>query len=192
MRIATLWYHCRNCDAEVADPILTRKGEPCPACGTFKGWLYRECEPVDSEQNRDRMNDHFLLGQGWRQIFGHSQPGHTGGDTLNRLLKTYFEKRFGVDCAPPPTLTSESIGSNLEGWATDAIAALWIGHDRERPGASVASQFAVYLPIVVLRLGDHHYLIDGKNRVNKRRREAIPEPHPVYLWEVASSDNSDQ
>ena len=192
MRIATLWYHCGNCDAEVGDPISTRKGEPCPTCRTIKGWLYRECEPVDFERNRDRMNDQFLLGQGWRQIFGHALHGHTGGDTLNRLLKKHFENRFGVDCTPPPTLTSANIGSSLEQWTTDDIAALVIGHDRERPGATIASQFAIYLPIVVLRLGDDHWLIDGNNRVNKRRRDAIPEPHPVYLWEVASSDSSKQ
>lgn len=192
MRIATIWYHCGNCDAEVGDPISTRKGKPCPTCGTTKGWLYRECEPVDYERNRDRMNDQFLLGQGWRQVFGHALSGHTGGDTLNRLLKKHFERRFGVDCTPPPTLTPESIGSNLEGWGTDAIAALWIGHDRERPGFSVASKFAIYLPIVVLRLDDDHWLIDGNNRVNKCLREANPEPHPVYLWEVASSDSSEQ
>ncbi len=114
------------------------------------------------------------------------------GGTSNPRLSLLFERRFGVDCTPPPTLTPESIGSNPEGWGTDAIAALWTGHDRERPGAIVASQFAIYLPIVVLRLGDDHWLIDGNNRVNKCLREAIPEPHPVYLWEVASSYSSEQ
>lgn len=192
MLIATLWFHCGNCDAEVGNPISTRKGEPCPTCGIFKGWRYRECEPVDSERNRDRMDDQFLLGQGWRQIFGHAQSGHTGGDTLNRLLKKHSARRFGENSPSPPTLEPESIGSKLEEWDTADIAALWRGHERERPGAIIAAQFAIYLPIVVLRLGDDHWLMDGNNRVNKRMQQAVPGPHPVYLWEAASSDSSEQ
>ena len=118
--------------------------------------------------------------------------GRNGRSWLNRLLKKHSTRRFGEGSLPPPALEPENIGSNLEEWNTADIAALWRGHDRERPGAVIAAQFAIYLPIVVLRLGDDHWLMDGNNRVNKRLREANLEPHPVYLWEVASTDKSKQ
>ena len=48
MKIATLWYHCGNCGAEVGDPISIRKGEPCPACNfsTFDWFAGEEFTPL--------------------------------------------------------------------------------------------------------------------------------------------------
>lgn len=112
--------------------------------------------------------------------FHRRKPQHTWIDTLNRLWR---KNRFvmtmdGLLRLPeePPVLTEDMLSVSADRWALDRLAPLVHvdSHDRARPKRDD-------LPILVLEWQGRPYLIDGINRINRRRRARDPGPHAVIV-----------
>ena len=131
----------------------------------------------------EMLNPDDALRQVWFQLAAHTHRGHSTVDTLNRLLVKHFMNRFADEERAGPALCEDDLGARLEWWSTQALGALWRGHQRTMPGGTTPDPIFLNLPVIVLRLDALDCLIDGNNRVNKRIADGVAEPHPVYLLE---------
>ena len=126
-------------------------------------------------------NDTETWAQVTRQLdFHQKRPTHTWVDTLNRLWR---KNRFVMTMdgmlrlpEPPPTLTPEMLTVAAAKWPLERLTPLVHpdAHDRARPKRDD-------LPILVLEWAGTYYLIDGINRINRRRRDREPGPHDVIV-----------
>jgi len=121
----------------------------------------------------------------WEQVtsqldFHRRRPSHTWIDTLNRLWR---KNRFvmtmdGMLRLPetPPVLTSDMLTVSSEKWPLDRLTPLVHpdAHDRSRPKRDD-------LPILILEWADRYFLIDGINRINRRKRDRQPGLHDVIV-----------
>lgn len=112
--------------------------------------------------------------------FHRRKPHHTWLDTLNRLWR---KNRFvmtmdGMLRLPeePPVLTEDMLSVSTDRWPLEKLAPLVHpdAHDRSRPKRDD-------LPVLVLEWDGRHFLIDGINRINRRRRDRESGPHEVIV-----------
>jgi len=78
---------------------------------------------------------------------------------------------------PPPVLTREMLTVSGERWPLERLAPLVHvdAHDRARPKRDDR-------PILLLEWQGRHFLIDGINRINRRRRDGRAGPHDVIVF----------
>ncbi len=114
------------------------------------------------------------------QLGFHARTGHDWVDTLNRLWRKnrFVMSMDGVLKLPqePPVLTREMLRVTREHWPLERLAPLVHvdAHDRARPKRDER-------PILLLEWQGRHFLIDGINRINRRRRERLAGPHEVIV-----------
>jgi len=114
------------------------------------------------------------------QLDFHARPGHDWLDTLNRLWrKNHFVMSMdGVLKLPkaPPVLTREMLTVTREQWPLERLVPLVHvdAHDRARPKRDDR-------PVLLLEWQGRHFLIDGINRINRRRRDGRAGPHDVIV-----------
>lgn len=114
------------------------------------------------------------------QLSFHARPGHDWVDTLNRLWRKnrFVMSMDGMLKLPqaPPVLTREMLSIRREQWPLEQLVPLVHvdAHDRARPKRDDR-------PILLLEWQGRHFLIDGINRVNRRRRERLAGPHEVIV-----------
>ncbi len=112
--------------------------------------------------------------------FHRRRLSHSWIDTLNRLWRKnrYVMTMDGMLRLPsePPVLTKDMLTVVEQKWPLEKLAPLVHAdaHDRSRPKRDD-------LPILILEWAGQHYLIDGINRINRRKRERLPGPHDVIL-----------
>jgi hypothetical protein len=112
--------------------------------------------------------------------FHRRKPAHDWIDTLNRLWRKnrFVMSEDGVLKLPdkPPILTKAMLSVSAEHWPLERLAPLVHpdAHGRARPKRDD-------LPILVLEWRGRHFLIDGINRVNRRKRAADAGPHDVIV-----------
>jgi hypothetical protein len=116
-----------------------------------------------------------------RQLdFHQRKPAHEWIDTLNRLWRKnrFVMSEDGVLKLPekPPVLTAAMLSVADERWPLERLAPLVHrdAHGRSRPKRDD-------LPILVLEWRGRHFLIDGINRVNRRKRDRDAGPHHVIV-----------
>ena len=107
-------------------------------------------------------------------------PAHSWLDTLNRLWR---KNRFviGIDGLlklpeSPPLLTEVMLSLSTERWPLERLAPLVHpdAHARARPKQDG-------LPVLILEWEGRHFLIDGINRINRRKRAGDAGPHEVIV-----------
>ena len=114
------------------------------------------------------------------QLGYHARPGHDWVDTLNRLWRKnrFVMSMDGVLKLPeaPPVLTRDMLTVRREHWPLERLVPLVHvdAHDRARPKRDDR-------PILLLEWQGRHFLIDGINRINRRRRERFAGPHEVIV-----------
>lgn len=112
--------------------------------------------------------------------FHRRRPTHTWIDTLNRLWRKnrYVMTMDGMLRLPepPPVLTEDMLTVSAEQWPLERLAPLVHpdAHDRYRP-------IQDGLPILILEWSGQFFLIDGINRINRRKRDRQPGPHEVIV-----------
>ena len=133
----------------------------------FGGEIVMKLDPITiSPPQKIGPTDAFR--QTWIQLVGHTKPGHSTVDTLNRLLVKHFHNRFSGEQRLPPVLQERDITVRFEWLPTQEAAALWRGHRRDTPGGPNMDPMIVHLPVVIARIGPLDYLIDGNTRINQR------------------------
>jgi len=114
------------------------------------------------------------------QLGFHARPGNDWLDTLNRLWR---KNRFVMSMdgvlklsQAPPVLTREMLTVSREHWPLERLVPLVHidAHDRARPKRDDR-------PILLLEWQGRHFLIDGINRINRRKRDRLAGPHEVII-----------
>jgi hypothetical protein len=114
------------------------------------------------------------------QLGFHARPGHDWVDTLNRLWRKnrFVMSMDGVLKLPqaPPVLTRDMLTVGREQWPLERLVPLVHvdAHDRARPKRDDR-------PILLLEWEGRHFLIDGINRINRRKRDGHAGPHEVIV-----------
>jgi hypothetical protein len=114
------------------------------------------------------------------QLGFHARPGHDWLDTLNRLWRKnrFVMSMDGVLKLPqePPVLTRGMLSVSREHWPLERLVPLVHidAHDRARPKQDDR-------PILLLEWQGRHFLIDGINRINRRKRDGLAGPHEVIV-----------
>ncbi len=114
------------------------------------------------------------------QLEFHARPGHDWLATLNRLWRKnrFVMSMDGLLKLPqaPPVLTREMLSVSREQWPLERLVPLVHvdAHDRARPKRDDR-------PILLLEWQGRHFLIDGINRINRRKREMRAGPHDVIV-----------
>jgi hypothetical protein len=114
------------------------------------------------------------------QLDFHARPGHDWIDTLNRLWRKnrFVMSMDGVLKLPqaPPVLTREMLTVSHEQWPLERLVPLVHvdAHDRARPKRDDR-------PVLLLEWQGRHFLIDGINRINRRKRDGLAGPHDVIV-----------
>ena len=165
---------CQHCKIPFNEPSLWRRGGACGHCGK----LQDEAEVNLGCVLANSLSPDDALRQVWCQLAGHTWSGHSTVNTLNRLIAEDFEKRC---IQTPPTFTKEAVEAMLVWWPTYEVSSLAPGHERETSKALDNKPALIDLPVVVLRLDALDCVIDGSTRINRRLKDSVPEPHPVYL-----------
>ena len=129
-----------------------RRDAHCAACGNSTDWVPSARHVPITPNTATSIAPEGVLPQIWNQLAGHAQRGHTTFDTLCRLLAKHFNTRFPDEPRDPPQLDRGGLAACLEWWPSDAIEALWRGHERNKPGGADAGRLLINLPIIVLRL----------------------------------------
>jgi hypothetical protein len=114
------------------------------------------------------------------QLGFHARPGHDWIDTLNRLWRKnrFVMSMDGVLKLPqaPPMLTREMLTVTREHWPLERLVPLVHkdAHDRARPKRDDR-------PILLLEWNGRYFLVDGINRINRRKRDGLAGPHDVIV-----------
>ena len=115
------------------------------------------------------------------QLGFHARPGHDWLDTLNRLWRKnrFVMSMDGVLKLPqaPPVLTRDMLTVSRDYWPLERLVPLVHidAHDRARPKRDDR-------PILILEWQGRNFLIDGINRINRRKRDGDAGPHEVIIY----------
>ena len=121
----------------------------------------------------------------WAQVtsqldFHRRRPTDAWIDTLNRLWR---KNRFVMTmdgvlrlAEAPPVLTRDMLAVSAARWPLERLTPLVHpdAHDRSRPKRDE-------LPILILEWAGAYFLIDGINRINRRKRDRDTGPHDVIV-----------
>ena len=124
--------------------------------------------------------DPALWDEAKSQLDFHARPGHDWLDTLNRLWRKnrFVMSMDGVLKLPqaPPVLTRDMLSVTRESWPLERLVPLVHvdAHDRARPKRDDR-------PVLLLEWQGRHFLIDGINRINRRKRDGLAGPHDVIV-----------
>ena len=125
------------------------------------------------------MAEDPVLDQVWQMLAHHAKGGDSPQQTLVRLCMEHLRRRYGWSLSK--ALGEDTLTAHSENWTTAQLALLWRAHQR------VQVLGPTDLPIVVLRIGQVDFLIDGTTRINKRVAENAPGTHPVIVLEAEES-----
>ncbi len=129
-------------------------------------------------------SEQALLDKTWAMLAHHAKGTDTPQDTLLRLFAKHLNNRFGWVLSK--ALADGTLETRLEDWTTPQLAVLWRAHGRTAvAGPSDA-------PIIVLRIDDLDFLIDGNTRVNKRAADGAAGTYPVIVLEAAEVGPGDR